>query len=97
MGDSKKRARQWIAEVTKTKKQRTSSICQKTAVPKPASQVLYILLLEEKPSNMEHVAADCLIKAKSIHKGATELGVDRQTLSDAMERRRCAALPITQC
>ena len=46
---------------------------------------------------MERVAVDCLIKAKSVRKGATELGVHRQTLTDAMGRMRCAALPVTQC
>ena len=46
---------------------------------------------------MERVAVDCLIKAKSIRKGATELVVHRQTLTDAMGRVRCAALPVTQC
>ena len=46
---------------------------------------------------MERVAVDCLIKAKSVRKGATELGVHRQTLTGAMERMRCAALPVTQC
>ena len=97
MRDSKRRARQWIAEVTKNKKPRTRSTRQKTAVPKPPSQVLYILPLCEKPSDMERVAADCLIKAKSVRKGATELGVHRQTLRDAMGRMRCAALPVTQC
>ena len=97
MRDSKRRARQWIAEVTKTKPRSTGSTRQKTAVPKPPSQVLYILPLCRKPSDMEHVAVDCLIKAKSVRKGATELGVHRQTLTDAMGRMRCAALPVTQC
>ena len=46
---------------------------------------------------MECVAVDCLIKAKSVCKGATELGVHGQTLTDAMGRMRCAALPVTQC
>ena len=46
---------------------------------------------------MECVAADYLIKAKSVRKGANELGVHRKTLSDAMGRMRCAALPVTQC
>ena len=46
---------------------------------------------------MERVAVDCLIKAKSVRKGATELGVHRQTLTDAMGRMRCAVLPVTQC
>ena len=46
---------------------------------------------------MEGVAVDCLIKAKSIRKGATELGLHRQTLTHAMGRMRCAALPVTQC
>ena len=84
MRDSKRRAHQWIAEVTKTKKPRTGSTRQKTAVPKPPSQVLYIFPLWEKPLDMEHIAADWLIKAKTVCKGATELGVHRQTLSDAM-------------
>ena len=97
MRDSKRRARQWIAEETKTKKPRTGSTRQETAVPKPPSQVLYIIPLWEKPSDMERIAVDCLIKAKSVRKGATELGVHRQTLSDAMGRMRCAALPVTQC
>ena len=97
MRDSKRRARQWIATVTKTKTQGTGSTCQKTAVPKPPSQVLYILPLWEKPSDIECVAVDCLIKAKSVRKGATELGVHPQTLTDAMGRTRCAALPVTQC
>ena len=97
MRDSKRRARQWIAEVTKTKTRSTGSTCQKTVVPKPPSQVLYILLLWEKPSDMERVAVDCLIKAKSVRKGATELGVHRQTLTDAMGRMRCAVLPVMQC
>ena len=66
-------------------------------VPKPRSQVLYILPLWEKPSDMERIAVDCLIKAKSVRKGATELGVHRQTLTDAMGRMRCAALPVKQC
>ena len=72
MRDSKTRARQWIAEVTKTKTQRTRSTRQMTVVPKPPSQVVYILPLWEKPSDMERVAVDCLIKAKSVRKGATE-------------------------
>ena len=97
MRDNKRRARQWIAEVTKTKTRSAGSTRQKTAVPKPPSQVLYILLLWEKPSDMERVAVDCLIKAKSVRKGATELGVHRQTLTDTMGRMRCAALPVTQC
>ena len=97
MRDSKRRPRQWIAEVTKTKTRSTGSTRQKTAVPKPPSQVLYILPLWEKPSEMERVAVDCLIKAKSIRKGATELRVHRHTLTDAMGRIRCAALPVTQC
>ena len=46
---------------------------------------------------MERVAIDCLIKAKSVREGGTELGVHRQTLTDAMGRMRCAALPVTQC
>ena len=46
---------------------------------------------------MERVAVDCLIKAKSVRKGATELGVHRQTLIDAMGQMRCAELPVTQC
>ena len=46
---------------------------------------------------MEHIAIDCLIKAKSVCKGATELGVHRQTQTDAMGRMSCAALPVTQC
>ena len=46
---------------------------------------------------MERVVVDCLIKAKSVRKGATELGVYRQTLTDAIGRMRCAALPVTQC
>ena len=77
MRDSKRRARQWIAEVTKTKKPRTGSTRQKTAVQKPPSQVLYILPLWEKLSDMECVAANGLIKAKSIRKGATKFGVHR--------------------
>ena len=97
MRDNKRRAHQWIAEVTKTKTRSTGSTRQKTAVPKPPSQVLYILPLWEKPSDMECVAVDCLIKAKSVRKGATELGVHRQTLTDAMWRMRCAALPVTHC
>ena len=84
MRDSKRRARQWIGEVTKTKTRSTGSMRQKTAVPKPPSQVVYILPLWEKPSDMERVAVDCLIKAKSVRKSATELGVHRQTLNDAM-------------
>ena len=75
MHDSKRRAWQWIAEATKPKKQRTGSTRQKTTVPKPPTQVLYILPLWDNPSDMERVAADCLIKAKSVRKGATELGV----------------------
>ena len=63
MRGSKRRARQWIAEVTKTKTQHTGSTRQKTVVPKPPSQVLYILPLWEKPSDMERVAIDCPIKA----------------------------------
>ena len=94
MCDSKRRARQWIAEVTKTKTRSTGSTRQKTAVPKPPSQVLYILPLWEKLSDMERVAVDCLIKAKSVRKGATELGVHRQTLTDAMGRMTCAALRL---
>ena len=97
MRDSKRGAQQWIAEVAKTKTQRTGSTRQKTVVPKPPSQVLYILPLWEKPLDMERVAVDRLIKAKSVRKGATELGVHRQTLTDAMGRLRCAALPVTQC
>ena len=89
MRDSKRRARQWIAEVTKTKTRSTGSTRQKTVVPKPPSQVLYILPLWEKPSDMECVAVDCLIKAKSVRKGATELGVHRQTLTDAMGLTGC--------
>ena len=73
MRDSKRRAQQWIAEVTKTKTQRTGATRQKTAVTKPPSQVLYILPLWEKPSDMERVAVDCLVKAKSVRKGATKL------------------------
>ena len=96
MRDRKRRARQWIAEVTKGKTRSTGSKRQKTAVPKPPSQVLYILPLWEKPSDMERVAVDCLIKANSVRKGATELGVHPQTLTDAMGRMRCAALPVTQ-
>ena len=69
----------------------------KTAVPKPPSQVLYMLPLWEKPSDMERVAVDCLIKAKSVPKGSIELGVHRQTLTDAMGRMRCAALPVRHC
>ena len=46
---------------------------------------------------MERVAVDGLIKAKSVRKGATELGVHRQTLTYAMGRMRCATLPVTQC
>ena len=97
MRDIKRRARQWIAEVTKTKTRSTGSTRQKTAVPKPPSQVLYILPLWEKPSDMERVAVDCLIKAKDVRKGATELGVHRKTLTDAMGLMRCAALLVTQC
>ena len=97
MRDSKRRARQWIAEVTKTKTKSTGSTRQKTAVPKPPSQVLYILPIWEKPSDMERVAVDCLIEAKSVRKGAKQLGVHRQTLTDAMGRMRCAVLPVTQC
>ena len=97
MHGSKRRARRWIAEVTKTKKPRTGSTRRKTAVPKPPSEVLYILPLWEKPSDMECVAADCLIKAKNVRKGANELGVHRKTLSDAMGRMRCTELPVTQC
>ena len=59
MRDSKRRARLWIAEVTKTKTRSTGSTRQKTVVPKPPSQVLYILPLWEKPSHMERVAVDC--------------------------------------
>ena len=66
-------------------------------VTQGAAGSLDILPLWKKPSNMEHVAVDCLIKAKSGRKDATELGVHRQTLSDAMGRMRCAALPVTQC
>ena len=94
---SKRRAHQWIAEVTKTKKPRRGSTRQKTAVPQPPSQVLYIFPLWEKPSDMERVAADCFIKAKSVLKDATELGVHRQSRNDAMGRMRCAALRVTQC
>ena len=97
MRDSKRRARQWTAEVTKTKTRSTGSTRQKITVPKPPSQVLYILPLWEKPSDMEPVAIDCLIKAKSVRKGATELGVHRRTLTDAMGRMWCAALRVTQC
>ena len=97
MRDSKRRARQAIAEVTKTKTLSTGSTRQKTAVPKPPSQVLYILPLWEKPSEMERVAVDRLIKAKNVRKGATELGVHRQTLTDAMGRMRFAALRVRQC
>ena len=97
MRDSKRRARQWIAEVRKIKTQRTGSTRQKTVVLKPPSQVLYILPLWEKPSDMERVADDCLIKAKSVRKGATELGVHCQTPTDAMGRMRCAGLLVTQC
>ena len=82
------------SEVTKTKTQRTGSTRQKTVVPKPPSQVLYILSLWEKPPDMERVAVDRLIKAKSVRKGATELGVHRQTLTAAMGRMRCAALLV---
>ena len=45
---------------------------------------------------MERVAVNCLIKVKNVRKGATELGVHRQTLTDAMGRMSCAALPVTQ-
>ena len=55
-----------------------------TAVPKPPCQVLYILPPWEKPSDMERVDADCLIKTKNVRKDATELGVHRQTRSDPM-------------
>ena len=68
---------------------------QKTAVPKPLAQVPYILPLWQKPFDMERVAVDCRIKAKSVRKGATELEVHRQTLIEAMRRMRCAALPVT--
>ena len=68
MCDSKRRERQWIAEVAKRKTQSTGRTRQKTAVLKPPSQVLYILPLWEKPSDMERVAVDCLIKAKSFRK-----------------------------
>ena len=84
-------------EVRKTKTQSPRSMRQKTAVPKPPSQVLYILALWEKPSDMDRVAVDCLIKAKSIRNGATKLGVHRQTLTDAMGRMRCVAFPLTHC
>ena len=84
MRDSKRRAHQWIAEVTKTKTRSIGSTRQKTAVPKPPSQVLYILPLWKKPSDMERVAVESLIKAKSVRKGVTQLGVHRQTLTDAM-------------
>ena len=94
MRDSKRRARQWIAKVTKEENPRTGSTRQKTGVPKPPSQVLYILPLWEKPSDMERVAAECLIKSKSVLKSATDFGVHRQTLSDAMGRMRCGALPV---
>ena len=97
MRDSKKRARQRIAGVTKTKKARTGSTRQKIVVQEPPSQDLYILPLWEKPSDMERVAVGCLIKAKSVRKGATEFGVHRQSLTDAMGRMRCAALRVTQC
>ena len=43
---------------------------------------------------MKRVAVDYLIKAKSVRKGATELGVHRQTRTNLMGRTRCAALPI---
>ena len=46
---------------------------------------------------MEHIAVDYLIKAKSVRKGATGLGVHRQTLTDTMGRMRCAVLPVSQC
>ena len=64
---------------------------------KPQTSNLYILPLWEKPSDMKRVAVDCLIKAKRVRKGATELGVHRQTLTDAMGRMRCAVLRVTQC
>ena len=64
MRDSKRRARLWIADVKNTKKkQRTGSTSQNTAVPRPPSYVLYMLALWEKPTHMERVAAECLIKA----------------------------------
>ena len=72
MRGSKRKARQWMAEVTKTKTERTGSTRQKTAVPKPPSQVVYILPIWQKPSDIECIAVDCLIKAKSVRKGATE-------------------------
>ena len=65
--------------------------------PEASLQVLYILPLWQQPSDMERVAVDYLIKAKSIRKGATELGAHRQILSEAMGRMRCAVLPVTQC
>ena len=77
MRDCKRRARQWIAEVANPKTRSTASTRQKTAVPKPPSQVLYILPLWEKPSDMERVAVHCLIKAMSVRKGATDRGVHR--------------------
>ena len=79
----------------KTKTQRTESTRQRIAVPKPPSQVLYILRLWEKPSDMERVAVDCLIKAKSVRKGATGLGIHHRTLTGAMGQMRCAALLTT--
>ena len=97
MRDSKGRAHQWIAEVTKTKTRITRSTRHKNVVLRPLSQVLYFLPLWEKPSDMERVAVECLIKAQSFRKGATELGVHRQALTDAMGRMRCALLPVTQC
>ena len=51
----------------------------------------------ETPSDMERIAVDCLIEAKSVRKDATELGVHCQNLTDAMGQMRCAALPVTLC
>ena len=59
----------------KKQKTRTESTCHKTAVPKPPSQVLYILPLWEKPSDMELITTNCLIKATTVRKGATEFVV----------------------
>ena len=73
MRASKTRAHHCTAEVTKTKKPRSGSMRQKTAVPKPPSKVLYILPLWKKPYDMKLVAGDSPIKANSVCKGATDL------------------------
>ena len=80
-----------VCASNESQKRPTGSTCLITAVRKPPSQVPYIAALWEKLSNMECIAADCVLE------GAAELEVRRQILSDAIGQIRCAVLPIMQC